>query len=269
MFCSKCGKEIDNDATFCGFCGNPTDVTPTAADASQTMPQQAVSQQTIPQQAVSQQTIPQQAAPQQTIPQPTASQQASFQQTAPQFNTPQYGAPSSDFNLNLDPKLVDIINKGLRAVLIILSLLMFIGAIGAMASVGSMISGSTGAAALGLLNFSSFVGLARVPAIIAFSLSVLGLAFTILTKQKSLFSYISAGIGTIMFIFNFVMYGGIMSFRSFITSYSTYWGLTSGPNISGIIVSGIFLILCAVAMIAASLVIILKKEDIIKFRPKF
>jgi len=25
MFCSKCGKEIDNNAKFCMACGNPTE----------------------------------------------------------------------------------------------------------------------------------------------------------------------------------------------------------------------------------------------------
>lgn len=25
MFCARCGKEIDNDSTFCPFCGQRTD----------------------------------------------------------------------------------------------------------------------------------------------------------------------------------------------------------------------------------------------------
>ena len=265
MFCSKCGKEIDNNATFCAFCGNPiaTDAQAGAQAGAQAIPQ-PVPQPTDPMQSVPQQAAPQQSAPQYGAPQaPQYGAPQAPQYGAPQ--TPQYGAPASEFSLNLDDKTVDIINKILRGVLMVLSLLMFIGAIGSMASAGSILSGNVGAAALALMNLSSFVGLARVPAIIAFSLSVLGLAFTILTKQRSLFSYISAGIGLLMFIFNFVMYGGVLTFGSL----SSYLGLTSGPNIGGIVVSGIFLIICALAMIAASLVIILKKEDIIKFRPKF
>ena len=226
MFCSKCGKTIDDNATFCGFCGAPTN---NAANAVMNG-------------------APQQSAPQYGTP----------QQNAPQYGAPQYNAQpvSTGFTLNLDPKMVDIINKALRGVLALLGLLTFIGAIGTMASVGSLASGNI----LGAAGIQGFYYLARVTAIIGFSLSLLGAVFTFLTKQHSLFSYISCGIGIIMFIFNFVMYGGFVSF-----ALSSYGSLKMG----GIIVSGIFLIISALAMIASSVIIIMKKEDIIPFKPKF
>ncbi|MCI5578270.1 MAG: zinc ribbon domain-containing protein [Oscillospiraceae bacterium] len=232
MFCSKCGKTIDDNATFCGFCGAPTNNATNAVMNG----------------------APQQNAPQSDIPQPTNP----TQQAAPQYGAPQYNAQpvSTGFKLNLDPKMVDIINKALRGLLALLGLLTLIGAIGSWASIGAMLGhaskyhyGSTFNAAYALYNFSN---LARIPAILAFVFSGLGVAFTILTKQKSLFSYIAAGSGILMFIFNFVMLGSFYSLA-----------------VGGIIVSSIFLIISALAMIASSVIIIMKKEDIIPFKPKF
>ena len=236
MFCSKCGKTIDDNATFCGFCGAPTN---NAANAVMN--------------GAPQQNIPQYGAPQQSAP-----QYGTPQQNAPQYGAPQYNAQpvSTGFKLNLDPKMVDIINKALRGLLALLGLLTLIGAIGSWASTGAMLGhaskynyGSTFNAAYALYNFSN---LARIPAILAFVFSGLGVAFTILTKQKSLFSYIAAGSGILMFIFNFVMLGSFYSLA-----------------VGGIIVSSIFLIISALAMIASSVIIIMKKEDIIPFKPKF
>ena len=246
MFCSKCGKTIDDNATFCGFCGAPQTPAPQTG---------------APQYAAPQNNAPQYGAPQNNVPQYGAPQNG-----APQYGAPQYGAPQngmypnqamSGFSLNLEPKLVDIINKSLRGALILLGILTLIGAIGSMGSAGAIVGGNF----LAAMNVEGFYNLARVPAIIAFSLSVLGLGFTIFTKQRSLFSYISAAAGLILFIFNFVMYGGYVTFAKSLLSLK--------PNIAGIVVSGIFLIIGALALIAASLVIILKKEDIIKFKPKF
>ena len=89
MFCAKCGKTIDDNATFCGFCGAPTNNATNAVMNG----------------------APQQNAPQSDIPQPTNP----TQQAAPQYGAPQYNAQpvSTGFKLNLDPKMVDIINKAL------------------------------------------------------------------------------------------------------------------------------------------------------------
>ena len=314
MFCPKCGKEIDDNATFCGFCGTPlkSEINEVSVGAPQTVPQPTVSQMTAPQAAVPQPTAPQMTAPQAAIPQPTAPQMTApqaavpqptapqmtapqaavpqptapqmtapqapiFQQTTPQGVT-QFGAPqatpSAGFNLNLAPKTIDLINKVIRGALVLLSLLILIGSIGTMASAGSVVSvfsGNTAAAELGAKSLIPFMNLARVPAIIAFSLSVLGLVFTILTKQKSLFSYVCAGVGVIMFVFNFVMYGGALSFGTslYSSAFSAMLGVADTPSIGGIVVGGIFLIICAVAMAVASLVILLNKESIVKFRPKY
>lgn len=249
MFCSKCGKEVNDDAVFCVFCGTPLNAVPVTNGAVQ-------------------ESVPQPSAPQMSVPQPSAPQMNAGQPTFTQvnnqnvnYNTPQGGIPnqpaqpvSVNLSFKLDQKMIGYINIGLRAVLAILGLLTIIGAIGTMASTGALLGGDFMAA----LNIPGFVGLARVPAIIAFSLSVLGVVFTVLTKQRSLFSYISAGVGVVMFIFNFVLMGGFSSLIS----------LSSGKtNMGGIVVAGIFLILSSLAMIACSVIIILKKEDIIPVKP--
>lgn len=46
MLCSKCGKMIDDNAPFCGFCGEPTGDTPDAAPQQQSQPQYAASNST-------------------------------------------------------------------------------------------------------------------------------------------------------------------------------------------------------------------------------
>ena len=249
MFCSKCGKEVNDDAVFCVFCGTPLNAVPVTNGAVQ-------------------ESVPQPSAPQMSVPQPSATQmnaqQPSFTQVNNQnvnYNTPQGGIPnqpaqpvSVNLSFKLDQKMIGYINIGLRAVLALLGLLTIIGAIGTMASTGALLNGNFMAA----MNIPGLVGLARVPAIIAFSLSVLGVVFTVLTKQRSLFSYISAGVGVVMFIFNFVLMGGFSSLIS----------LSSGKtNMGGIVVAGIFLILSSLAMIACSVIIILKKEDIIPVKP--
>ena len=266
MFCSKCGKTIDDNAPFCGFCGAPTGVAPDAAPSA------------VPQPAP--QPIPK------PVPQPTDTQNAAPQYTAPQNGAPQYNAPqngmyqpqpqgqfSSGFSLSLDPKMIDIINKALRGALAVLSLLIIIGAIGSMAVAGTISSAFTtgNTSSLTAAGMQAFYNLARVPAIIAFVLSVAGLIFTVVTKQRSLFSYISAGAGLILFIFNFVMYGGYMTLAKSLLGAlgSLFSGSFSGPNVSGIVVSAIFLLLGALAMIASSAVIIMKKEDIISYKPKY
>lgn len=227
MFCSKCGKTIDDNATFCGFCGNPVGQ---AANA------------------------PQNSAPQNTM---------------PQYGTPQYGAPQYGGNGgasfmaimgNLSGKVVDYINKSVRGSLIMLSILTIIGSIGSMVSVVGFAKKDL-FGVMAATHIDSFYYLSRVPAIIAFSLSILALAFSILTKQRSLFSYISACSGVLMFIFNFVMYGG---YKSFLKTF-----FSSKIQTGGVVVAGIFLIIGSLAMIASCAVMILRKEDIIKFKPKF
>ncbi len=268
MFCPNCGKTIDDNATFCGFCGAPTGVAASAPVAEPQPAQPVIPQNPAPQADVAPTPVPQapQApqAPQNTVPQYTAPQ--------PQYAAPQQTVSGASFSL--DAKTIDIINKCIRAALIILSLLIIIGAIGSMAVAGAISSAfkMLDTSGLGAVdNVKTFYGLARVPAIIAFIISIGGLAFTILTKQRSLFSYICAGCGLLLFIFNFVLYGGYVSLWTSLTlsSWSSLLGGFGGVKVGGIIVAGIFLLLGALAMIAASLAIILNKEDIIKFKPKY
>lgn len=281
MFCSKCGKTIDDNAPFCGFCGAPTGVASNVADP---VPQPAP-QPVIPQNTVPQNNVPQYGAPQNNVPQYGAPQNNVPQYGAPQNNVPQYGAPQNGMpqqpqaqfggaGFSLDAKMIDIINKSIRSALIVLSVLVIIGAIGSMAVAGGLSSAlKTGnTAGLGAaMNAEGFYNLSRVPAIIAFGISILGLAFTMFTKQRSLFSYLSVGAGLLLFIFNFVMYGGYVSFATslYTGGFSSLFGGSGGIKVGGIVVAGIFLLLGALAMIACSLAIILKKEDIIKFKPKF
>ena len=77
MICSKCGKEVANDAKFCLFCGQPMGA---AAVAPQPVPG-------FPQPA--QQYAPQPQAYQQPIPQPAPQ----YQQPAPQYQQPVSGFP--------------------------------------------------------------------------------------------------------------------------------------------------------------------------------
>ena len=248
MFCSKCGKTIDDNAPFCGFCGAPTGVAPAAAPtavpqpAPQPVPQPTDVQSAVPQpapQPVPQPTDAQSVAPQYTAPQPT-----NVQNGAPQYNAPQNGMYqpqpqgqfTNGFNLNLDAKTTDLINKGIRGVLAILALLVVIGAIGSMAVAGAISSAFTTGSFSDNIDPNSmqaFYNLARVPAIIAFVISLAGLAFTMITKQRSLFSYISAGAGLILFIFNFVMYGGYLTLAKSMYGVlgSLFGGSYSGPNV--------------------------------------
>lgn len=273
MFCSKCGKTIDDNAPFCGFCGTPT------GKGSETVtngaPQAAVPQPTAPQTVAPQPVAPQ--APQYGAPQapqygaPQAPQYGAPQ--APQYGTPQapqYGAPQQapmggKPTLNLAPNVVDLINKVLRGCLAVLAILIFIGAIGVLASLGSMKSmttslGSTTAALNAVQGLIAFSNLARVPAIISFALALGGAVFTYLTKQRSLFSYIAAGAGVLMFVFNFFL----AKFSSIVAMLS----ITEGTYAASI-VGSIFLLISAVVMIVCSLVIILKKENIINYNPNF
>ena len=220
MICNKCGKEIDDSATFCIFCGAPV-----SGDA----------------------------------PQPTPAQNSTVQYGA----SPEQSAPIN-LNITLDAKMIDIIRKVLCGALALLSLLTIIGAIGSMATAGTLTNPKASYTALlsAATSMQGFYYLARVPAIIAFSLSVLGLGFSIFTKQRSLFAYACACAGVLMFIFNFVLYGGYVSFAK-----TTL--LSASPKIGGIVVSGIFLIISSLIMIASSAVVILNKEDIVKYKPKF
>lgn len=210
MFCTKCGKEIDDNATFCKFCG-------TALNGAA----------------------------------PAAPQQAPVQNSMPQYGAPQNGAPQSTaggFSLNLAPNVIDLINKILRGSIALVALLTLIGAIGTLGTTGSILSNPF-SAITGAVTLYNFMMLLRVASIIAFSLSVAGCVFTVMTKQRSLFSYISAAIGVLIFIFQFILFGA--------------------PGVGVVIVFSILLILLAAALVGASMVIILKKEDIIKFKPKF
>lgn len=209
MFCTKCGKEIEDTSTFCKFCGAP--VGNTAAPSAPV----------------------QNAAPQQNS----------------QFATPQFsgGIPM----LNLDPKIVDLLNKILRGGIALVGLLAIIGAIGTMGSVGSAMS-NPWSAVTALLALYNFMVLLRVAAIIAFILTLGGVGFTILTRQRSLFSYISGVLGLLIFVFHFIMFG-----------------MVGAAALGGLIVFSIFEILLSAALIGSSVIILLKKEDIIKFKPKF
>lgn len=261
MFCPNCGKTIDDNATFCGFCGAPTGVAASAPVAEQ--PAQPV----IPQNPV-----PQYTAPQNTVPQYTAPQTPVPQGSVPQYAMPQQPA-AGGATISLDAKTTNIINKSIAAALIILSILVIIGAIGSMAVAGAISSALRNLSTSSLNsvgNPKAFYNLARVPSIIAFCFSVGGLVFSMLTKQRSLFAYISAGAGLLLFIFNFVLYGGYVTLLNSIynASFSSLFGGITGVNIGGVVVAGIFLLIGALTMIASSLVIILNKEDIIKFKPK-
>lgn len=277
MICSKCGKTIDDNATFCGFCGAP------ASNASELVtngaPQgvvpQPVAQNAVPQPTASQFGVPQPTAaqpmasgfgaPQNNAPQYGAPQQGAQQFGAPQGTAPQYGAPQAattggGFTLNLAPNVVDIINKVLRGLLAVLAILIIIGSIGTMASIGSIKKSSGLSGLTALQSLIGFSNLARIPAIVSFALALGGAVFAYLTKQRSLFAYIAAGAGLLMFIFNFFLakFSGIMAMLT----------LTEG-SVGAAVVGSIFLLISAVVMIVCSVVIIFKKEDIVKFKPNF
>lgn len=212
MFCSKCGKEIDDTSTFCNYCGNPVNAAAPAA------------------------------------PQPTPAQNSAPQYSAPQNAAPQFNA---GFTINLAPHVIEMINKILRGGLAVVGLLALIGSIGTMGSMASLMSNPFSIYTSGIALYN-FMVLLRVACIITFVLTVGGAVFTALTKQRSLFSYISGCIGLLMFIFHFIMFG-----------------MVGAALVGGVIVFAIFQILLSAALIAASVIILLKKEDIIKFKPKF
>lgn len=220
MFCTKCGKEIDNNSTFCNFCGAPV-----------SRPQNAAG---VPQPTPAQSSTPQYSEPQYGAP----------QNTSPQYGAPQFGA--GGFTLNLAPNVVDMINKILRGAIVLVGLLTLIGAIGTLGTTASIMSNPFSAftSAVTLYNF---MVLLRVASIITFVLTLGGAVFTFLTKQSSLFSYISAGIGILIFIFHFILFGA--------------------GGVGAVIVFSIFLIILAVAIMGTSVLILLNKEDIInKFK---
>lgn len=268
MFCSKCGKTIDDNATFCSFCGNtvtnaaasaPVEAAPQTAAPQQAAPQYSAPQQAAPQQAAPQQAAPQQAAPQQAAPQYGAPQYGAPQQGAPQYGAPQYGAPQGQYGYPaqtgpvLTPAARNIINMLFKGSLAILGLLILIGAIGSLASLGAGENATTYSAQLKAYeSLRNFIGLARVPAIIAFSFAVIDAVFTFLTKQKSVLTYINAGIGVILFTFNFVMYGCFSS---------------DDGSKAGFIVASVFLLVGSVALIISTMITLLKKEQLL-FRPR-
>ncbi len=278
MFCSKCGKTIDDNATFCSYCGNtvnnaassaPVETTPQNAAPQQAAPQYSAPQQAAPQYSAPQQAAPQYSAPQQAAPQYGAPQQAAPQYGAPQQGAPQYGAPQQGVpqygvpqgqygypaqpGPTLTPAAKNIINMIFKGSLAILGLLILIGAIGSLASLGAGENASTYTAQLKAYeSLKNFMGLARVPAIIAFSFAVIDAVFTYLTKQKSMLTYINAGIGVILFVFNFVMYGCVSSEDG-----------TKG----GFIVACVFLLIGSVALMISTMITLLKKEQLL-FRPR-
>lgn len=201
MFCIKCGKEIEDSASFCKFCGAAVSNAGTgAADAPQSV-------------------------------QPGAAQPIII-----------------GFSLNLAPNVVDMINKLLRGAVAIVGLLVLIGSIGTLGITASVMSNPHKGINT-LLALYNFMMLLRVSSIIAFSLTIAGCVFTIMTKQRSLFSYISAALSTLIFIFHFIVFGA------------------SGFGV--VIVFSIFLILLSIALMGASVIIIMNKENIVNFKPKF
>lgn len=267
MFCSKCGKTIDDNATFCSFCGNtvtnaaasaPVEAAPQTAAPQQAAPQYSAPQQAAPQQAAPQYGAPQQGAPQYGAPQQGAPQYGAPQQAAPQYGAPQqgvpqYGAPQGQYGYpaqpgpTLTPAAINAINMILKGILAVLGLLILIGSIGSLASLGALKHNVN--AGKSLVNF---MGLARVPAIIAFSFIVIDVVFMLLTKQKSILTYVNAGIGVILFTFNFVMYGSVYG---------------ADPSDSAFIVASVFLLVGSVALIASTMITLLKKEQLL-FRPR-
>lgn len=250
MFCPTCGKTIDDNAPFCGFCGATTGVAASAPAPSSEQPAQPV--------------IPQNPAPQNTVP----------QFTAPQSPAPQYAAPkpASSFKLNIDPKVADFIKLAISAILAVLAVLTLIGSIGTLATLGKLKDYMTYGGDLDSLdsirlidNLLIFVNLARTPAIISFGLAVCGVVVAYSTKQKIMFPCVQAGVGLIMFVFNFllVQVSGMFQLAKMVANaVSSYF---SGTTVSfgAPIVGSIFLLIMSVVMIAASAIVLLKKENIV------
>ena len=181
MFCTKCGKQIDDNSTFCNFCGAPIN-----NGAQPAMPQQAPTQQ----------------AP---------VQQAPVQSSAPQYATPKAAGGAV---LNLPSNIDAIIQIGLKGAIAISALLVIIGCIGSMGSLGSMVKNAFGSlfgSSSGLMKSAQalygFLVLIRVSAILTFVFTVSGAVYTVLTKQKQKAAYICAVFGTLIFIFHFIMFG--------------------------------------------------------------
>lgn len=253
MFCSKCGKTIDDNATFCSFCGNSVNGAASSASV-ETTPQNAVPQQGAPQYGAPQQAAPQYGAPQQGAPQQGAPQYGAPQQGAPQYGAPQYGAPQGQYGypaqsgFTLTPAVINIINMILKGTLAVLGLLILIGSIGSMASLGAGENATSYSAMVKAAeSLKNFMGLARVPAIIAFSFAIIDAVFSYLTKQKSILTYINAGIGVILFVFNFVMYGCV----------------NEDGSKGGFIVACVFLLIGSVALLISTIITLLKKEHLL------
>lgn len=273
MFCSKCGKTIDDNAAFCSFCGNVISGAAPSAPV-EVPPQQQVPQQQVPQQAP-QYSAPQQQAPQYSAPQQQAPQYSAPQQPAPQYGTPQQQTPQqgqygyAQQAPTLTPAMINIINMVLKGALAILAILILIGAIGSLASIGSLKSSVENEGFFGFSkiyqkaqNMGNFVNLAKVPAIIAFSFATVDLVFMLLTKRKSKLTYANFGIGVILFTFNFVLSGNFTPAIDAIINESAY----NAPE-GGFITAGIFLLIGAVALLGSTIISLLKKEDLL-FRPR-
>lgn len=248
MFCPNCGKTIDDNAPFCGFCGVTTGIAASAPVAEQ--PAQPV--------------IPQNPSPQ---PQNTA---------VPQNPVPQYAAapkPASSFKLNLDPQVASFIRTAISAILVVLAVLVLIGSIGTLATLGKLNSSMTFGSdfddveSIRLIdNLLVFVNLARTPAIISFGLAVCGAVVAYLSKQKITFPFISAGVGLIMFVFNFLLVSvSSMYALAKMVANSVFSYLTGSSSISfgAPIVGSIFLLISSLLMMTCSAIVLLKKESIV------
>lgn len=255
MFCPKCGKTIDDNAPFCGFCGATTGVAASAPVAEQ--PAQPV--------------IPQNPAPAAPAPQNTAPQYA-----APQNPVPQYAAapkPASSFKLNLDPQVASFIRMAISAILAVLAVLVLIGSIGTLASLGKLKSSMTFGSGLDdvegiriIDNLLVFVNLARTPAIISFGLAACGAVVAYLSKQKIMFPCISAGVGLIMFVFNFLLVpvSSIYEFAKMVANSAfSYLTGTSSISFGAPIVGSIFLLIMSLLMMTCSVIVLLKKESVV------
>ena len=219
MFCTKCGKENDNNATFCKFCGAPI------GNAAAAAPQSA--------------------------PQPTPVQNSS----APQYIAPQATGGAS---LNLSSNTVDLIDLILRGAFAIVGILVIIGCIGTMGTTGSIAKNALGSLFGGgdklvklVKALYNFVVLIRVAAIITFCLAIADVAFTFVTNRKALTSFVSGGIGALIFIFHFILFG-----------------LASGAVLGGAIAFGVILILLSIALVGISVFVALKNSYVKKIMKK-
>ena len=147
---------------------------------------------------------------------------------------PQQSAPSVNNGgavLNLDPKIVNYIKLGLIGVIGAITLLELIASIVCLAS-------------LQTINILGGITFARVPAIICFSVCVLGAGFFALIQERWMPIFICAGISAVMFIFNFVLYGGI-----FTIAKRAMLSLGNDLSIAPLVVPAVFLLICSVAML--------------------